>query len=152
MSIGARPPRPSALQGVAHPLVASRSAPELRGAPSTQALRTEPPPPAAPVPGLAARVVHQVHPVAAGPGSPPQARHEGRIDTKHAPSQGTPVPGRPAPLVRSIGTFMLPADTRFEQDSDALTALTHSVHGSIQQQPDVMSPSSGEVTPLDLSN
>lgn len=149
MSIGPHTLRPSSSQGAAQPLVPSLSAPELQSLRSTQAPRIGyAPPETPPVPELAARVVRQLHPVVTSPGAVPQARHE----AKHAGGQGAPAPGWPAPLVRSVGTFMLPAQTRFEQDSDALTALVQSVNSSELQQPDTATVSSGEVTPLGPGN
>lgn len=138
MSIGSQTSRPSA-----HPLVSSRSAPQLSPAASTQdgggapvARRT--PPPESP-PGR----VRQLHPTVAGPGPSPDAKH----DAKHP---GSPLPalahaGRG--LVRFVGTFLLDQRTAFEEDSDALTALTESVQRSVQQQPDTATASSGEATP-----
>lgn len=152
MSIRPHPTRPSCLQGAAHPLVSSRSAPELRSALSTQAQRIAQPPRETPGPAVpATRVVRQLHPVVGSPGGSPQALHETKNEAKHAGGQGALVPGRPAPLVRSLGTFMLPAQTRFEQDSDGLTALEQSVHIS-EHQPHTATVSSGEVTPVDPGN
>lgn len=150
MSIGPQKSRPSA-----HPLVASRSAPQLSSAASTQDERVEPVTRRTPSPVLPPARLRQLHPSIPSSGSSADARQDSPSDTERdtkqdakreaaaAPALGSPGRG----LVRFVGTFLLDSRTRFEEETDVLTALTESVRGSVQQQPDTAAASSGETTP-----
>lgn len=150
MSIGSPKSRPSA-----HPLVSSRSAPQLSSAASTQLGRVEPVTHRPPSPTLPQGRLRQLHPSLPGPGSSPDAKHdspgdaprdtkqEARHEAGSASALGNSRPG----LVRFVGTFMLNPTTSYGEETDALTALTESVQRSVQQQPDTAAASSGETTP-----
>lgn len=149
MSIGSQKSRPST-----HPLVSSRSAPQLSSA-LTQEERAGPETQRTPSPVSPTVRVRQLHPSVSGGGSSAHARQDSPSDsprdTKHdAKYQADPAPalgnaGRG--LVRFVGTFMLDSRTTFEQETDALTAVTDSLQRSVQQQPDTAPASSGEATP-----
>lgn len=148
MSIGSQKSRPSSSQGP-HPLVSSRSAPVLRSASASEVQRLERPPRELPSPDSPVRRVEQLHPAVSTADATPQTLPEGKGDHKHAPLPQVHGGGTAGmSLVRFVGAFMLPPHAPFEEENDALTALTESVQASVQQQPDTAGLSSGEVTPL----
>lgn len=149
MTIGSQKSRPSLAQG-SHPLVSSRSEPVLRSAPASESKRLERPPAETPSPEATVRRVEQLFPVPASTASSRGSSPDSKGEHKHHSVQETrpgPAPG-PSTLVRSVGAFMLAPHTPFEEETDALTALTESIQCSVQQQPDTAAASSGEGTPM----